>query len=145
VSGRVTWRGDEVRSDANAAAALALTRLGIGIVSEALPNTPVARVRGGTLRRSLHVAEPGADHSGDFEAAKAGRDFSAGQTAQDRSIAGRARGKRIVVQVGSWLKYALKQEISHKTKSGFIMNALQSSRRNLPGLLKVAWGEVTGK
>ena len=132
---RVKWEGDKAGEQAKEAARLAVTRLGIGVVSEALPSTPVAT---GTLRRSLHVAEPGADHATDFQRASGGEALHGGQS--DKTIAGNAKG-RVVAQVGSWLVYALIQEL----RRGYLLPAFDRVKRNLPGLLKQAAKETMGK
>lgn len=132
---RIKWEGDKAGEQAKEAARLAVTRLGIGVVSEALPNTPW---KTGTLRRSLHVAPPGADHATDFQRASGGEALHTGQS--DRAIAGKAKGK-VVCQVGTWLGYGLIQEL----RRGYLLPAFDRVKRNLPGLLKQAAKEVMGK
>ena len=129
---RLAWYGDDRGEDARKVARLAVTRLGIGTVGEALPNTPVLT---GTLRRSLHVAPPGADHGGDFGRASGGTDLLS--VYQASQIAEQAKGN-VVCQVGSWLRYALIQEL----RVSYLWSAFERVKGNLPGLLDQARKEV---
>jgi hypothetical protein len=57
--------------------------------------------RTGTLRRSVHVAIPGADHGGDLTRAKTS---TLGGRKSPRLVA--ELGQTLVVEVGTWLLYA---------------------------------------
>lgn len=105
---QLLWHGDQVYDDAVEAMKLGGVRWGITVISQALPLTPV---RTGTLRRSLHCASEGVDHSQDFPMAKGGHDLAA--TMSDRGLASEASGNTgliVICEVGSWLRYALVQE-----------------------------------
>ncbi len=129
---RLTWHGDDRGEDARKVARLAVTRLGIGVVSTALPNTPVET---GTLRRSLHVAPPGADHGGDFGRAQSGQSLI--DSVNARQIAERSKGD-VICQVGSWLAYALIQEL----RVAYLWSAFERTRGNLAGLIEQARREL---
>ena len=133
---RLEWKGPERAQDARKAARLAVTRLGIGIVSEALPHVHIVS---GTLARSQHVAPPGADHSDDFARAGGGTRGGASLMSgvNDAAIANADSGQ-IVCSVGSWLTYALIIEL----RFPYLIPAFESARRNLPALLRQAGAEV---
>jgi hypothetical protein len=58
--------------------------------------------RTGTLRRSVHVAAPGADHGGDLASA---RHTVLGGRQQSPSLVAE-QGQMLIIEVGTWLLYA---------------------------------------
>jgi hypothetical protein len=82
----------------------------------------------GTLRRSIHTAEPGYNWSSDDGASELG-----GQKV-DASI----NGSRIVVQLGSGLKYSLPVHQGHHSFEGyhFLTIGVDKAKKELPEVLK---------
>ena len=84
--------------------------------------------RTGTLRRSVHVAIPEADHGGDLSSAKV-TDLGS-RSASPRLVA--TRGHTLVVEVGTWLVYAKRVHDGTgpgMTKRPYLDDALTKNRR----------------
>jgi hypothetical protein len=83
--------------------------------------------RTGTLRRSVHVAAPGTDHSGDQPRARS-TDLGGRQSPR---IVGE-EGQTLVVEVGSWLLYAKRVHDGtgpRMTAKPYMTDALTQNRR----------------
>ena len=83
--------------------------------------------RTGTLRRSVHVAIPGADHGGDLSSAK---NTNLGGRTSPRLVA--EQGQTLVVEVGTWLVYARRVHDGtgpRMTKRPYLDDALTKNRR----------------
>lgn len=87
----------------------------------------------GTLRRSIHVAQPGYNWGGDDQTASAASPERGGQ-----SFTALVNGKRITIQLGSGLNYALAVHQGHQGFSGYhyLTNGLEKARPELPGILR---------
>ena len=89
-------------------------------------------VQTGTLRRSIHVSAPGYPWGGDDAPPGEGTPERGG-----RSVKPERRGKTLVVQLGSGLRYALPVEKGHHSFGGYhyLERGLQKATRDdLPGI-----------
>jgi hypothetical protein len=83
--------------------------------------------RTGTLRRSVHVAPPGTDHSGDLTRAKG---TTLGGRKSPSLVA--EQGQTLVVEVGTWLVYAKRVHDGtgpRMTARPYLDDALTQNRR----------------
>lgn len=85
-------------------------------------------VRYGTLRRSIHTAQPGYNWGGDDVKPGPGTPEMGG-----RSFTAMIEGRKITIQVGSGLKYALPVHQGHHSFEGYhyIANGLEKAKPEL--------------
>lgn len=114
--------------------AAAVGEIGLRIEAEAKRELqPGHGVLTGTLRRSIHAADPGYDFAGDDVAPS---DSSPERGGQD--VAGVPDGDKIVVVVGSGLVYALAVHQGHGSFEGYhyLTNALEKVRPKAPAIVR---------
>ena len=124
-----TWRGMEVTQAVAKKVAMALGEF--GLTAEGHAKRELRKGHGvitGTLRRSIHTAEPGYNWSGDDGSSELG-----GQKV-DASV----NGSRIVVQLGSGLGYALPVHQGHQGFEGyhFLTIGVDKAKKEVPAILK---------
>lgn len=93
------WNGMSIIDKKNRATGRAI--VGIGMLIAADTKRLTHRVSG-TLARSVHAAEIGADHDGDEERAESGADLMMGMVPKATPVGELG----MAVEVGSWLDYA---------------------------------------
>ena len=122
------WNGAEIYEltrDGNERGLIAMGEL---VANEAVTNVHVIT---GTLQRSIHVATPGAGHSGD-EAVAGGGDLrgAIGKVKAKRT------GSRLTIEVGSWISYAAKEEAliggARGGRHAYMKPALETTKGRLP-------------
>lgn len=89
--------------------------------------------RTGTLRRSIHTAPPGTDHSGDYARARSS-DLGGKQSP---NIVGE-EGDNLVTEVGTWLKYASRVHNGtgpRMTPRPFLTDALTQNRKAVEDII----------
>lgn len=93
-----TWNGLDFLARLDRAAGRGIVGIGVAVSNE---TKRVTHVQSGTLRRSVHAAEPNADHGGDEGSASHGDMLlmSMGVHAKESELGP-------VIEVGSWLDYA---------------------------------------
>lgn len=109
---RLKWRGDDVRREVERRMAQALGRFALVVEGEAKRQLYKGHgVITGTLRRSIHTAQPGYDWSQEREGimSEMGGKF----------VEGAVQGKRVTIQVGSGLRYALPVHQGHHSFGGY--------------------------
>jgi len=124
-----TWRGKEVTQAVAKKVAMALGEF--GLTAEGHAKRELRKGHGvitGTLRRSIHTAQPGYNWSGDDGSSEFG-----GQKV-DASV----NGSRITVQLGSGLGYALPVHQGHQGFEGyhFLPIGVDKAKKKLPAILK---------
>jgi len=128
------WRGKEVSAEAAAAVAGALGEFALRAEGHAKKELRKGHgVITGTLRRSIHVAEPGYTWSADHVEPAAGSPERGGKAAT-----GRRQNGRITVQLGSGLNYALAVHQGHHSFEGyhFIRNGIDKAKPELGEVLR---------
>ena len=109
------WRGKEVSAEVAANVAGALGEFALRAEGHAKKELRKGHgVITGTLRRSIHVAEPGYAWSGDDVKAGAGSPERGGQ-----KVKGQVQRGRMTVQLGSGLVYALAVHQGHHSFDGY--------------------------
>lgn len=102
-NGRLTWRGPQVRDAVMGAVAQAWSEIGLRVETEAKKELYKGHgVVTGTLRRSIHAAEPGYNWRGDDAAPSTNTPERGGQMVMPL-----IQNNQLVTQVGSGLNYAL--------------------------------------
>lgn len=130
---RFNWRDKDVESQVEENLKDALGELGLMAETEAKRELyPGHGVETGTLRRSIHAAEPGYDWRGDNVAPSSGAPERGG-----RRVRGAKRGDRIVVEVGSGMEYAVYVHQGHRSFGGYhyLTNAVEKVKPRVPEVL----------
>lgn len=128
------WNGKQVTLAVQQNMAQALGKF--GLVAESFSKKELKKGHGvltGTLRRSIHTAQPGYDWSGDDAPAGAGTS-ELGGNATDAAI----EGSRVALQLGSGLVYALPVHQGHHSFGGYhyLVNGVEKAKAQMPGILK---------
>lgn len=129
-----TWRGPEIMKAVSQNVSKALGEFGLRVVGHSMKELEHGHgVETGTLRRSLHVAQPGYNWSGD--------DVVPSRSSPNRNnykFEAVVNGKKITIQVGSGLGYALPVHQGHHSFMGyhFLTNGLDKTKPELPSILK---------
>lgn len=128
------WRGKEVVLAVGNNMAKALGKF--ALVAEGHAKKELTKGHGvitGTLRRSIHTAQPGYDWSSDDQPAEVGSAEQGGNM-----IEAVVDGKRLTIQLGSGLIYALPVHQGHHSFEGyhFLTNGVQKAKADMPGILK---------
>jgi hypothetical protein len=132
--GRITkWRGNEVSEAVRRNVAAALGEFALRV--EGNSKKQLRRGHGvltGTLRRSIHVAEPGYNWGADDVEPANGTPELGGKT-----FAAVVNGKKITIQVGSGIRYALPVHQGHHSFEGyhFLTIGLEQTKKDLPVVL----------
>jgi hypothetical protein len=132
---RITrWEADKVVNQTLANVGKALGRF--GLVAETYAKFELTKGHGvltGTLRRSIHTAQPGYEWSQD-DIAAAPETPERGNQANDGEV---AAGK-VSLQLGSGLKYALPVHQGHGSFKGYhyLANGLAKAKPQLAGILE---------
>lgn len=131
---KTKWRGKEVVAETAQIVALALGEFGLRAEGHAKRELRKGHgVITGTLRRSIHVAQPGYVWSSDHVAAT-------GQTPErgGKLVSASIAGSRITVQLGSGLGYALPVHQGHHNFDGyhFITNGVDKANPEMPEILR---------
>lgn len=123
----LTWRGKEVTQAVRQNMALAMGEFGLR--AEGFSKKELTKGHGvetGTLRRSIHTAQPGYSWAGDSVQPSDGSPERGGQ-----SVNAAIDGNRITIQLGSGLNYALPVHQGHHNFQGYhfitlgVMKAVQ--------------------
>lgn len=128
------WRGKEVTLAVQSNMSKALGKF--GLVAEGYAKKELQKGHGvltGTLRRSIHTAQPGYDWSGDNVAAESGAPERGGNLTE-----GVIEASRIALQLGSGLVYALAVHQGHHSFEGYhyLVNGVDKARAEMPNILK---------
>lgn len=123
------WRGKEVTDAVKKNVAEALGEFGLR--AEGYSKRELRKGHGvitGTLRRSIHTAQPGYNWGSDTGASEAG----------GRAVDGVAQGDRITLELGSGLKYAMAVHQGHHSFNGyhFLVIGLNKAKPELAKVLK---------
>lgn len=139
------WRGPEVVKAVAGNVAKAMGEFGLRVEGNSKKELKKGHgVITGTLRRSLHVAQPGYNWSGDNVAASK-RKVRKGVVVQEGSperggqiFDAVVNGSKITIQVGSGLNYAMPVHQGHHSFEGyhFLTNGLEKTKPQLQSVLK---------
>lgn len=109
------WRGDQIVTAVKGNVAKAMGKFGLRVEGHAKKELRRGHgVRYGTLRRSIHTAEPGYNWSGDDVKPGPGTPELGG-----RMFAALINGRKVTIQVGSGLRYALPVHQGHHSFAGY--------------------------
>ncbi len=112
---RLDWRGDELKRTMMENGGKIITEFGLTVEGEGKRELRKGHgLETGTLRRSIHIALPGYDWSGD--------DVQPGQGSPERggqSVNPQGSGGKVTIEVGSGLKYALPVHQGHHSFIGY--------------------------
>lgn len=97
-----TWEGLTLKDRIHRAAGRAIVGIGVAAVVE---TKRVTHVQFGTLRRSVHVAEPGYVGDGDEQFAKT-TDLQGAMSSASMINIAKDNGSGPTIEMGSWLPYA---------------------------------------
>lgn len=129
------WRGKEVSEAVAQNAAKALGKF--GLVAEGFAKHELRRpdhgVLTGTLRRSIHTAQAGYNWSNDNIEPGPGTPERGG-----RNIEASVNGKKITIQLGSGLNYALPVHQGHHSFAGYhyLTNGVEKAKPQMNQILK---------
>lgn len=109
------WRGNQIVTAVKGNVAKGLGKFGLRVQGHAMHELEHGHgVKSGTLRRSLHVAEPGYNWSAD--------DVKPGPQSPNRNgmkFNAVINGRKVTIQVGSGLRYALAVHQGHHSFAGY--------------------------
>lgn len=138
---RLDWRGDEVKRAVMENVAKAWGEFALEVEGEAKrvlkrKNKETGGKQGvatGTLRRSIHTAEPGYDWGGD--------DVEPSPSSPERGgnqVTPEADGVTLSLSVGSGLKYAMPVHQGHHSFQGYhyLTNGLKKAKAKLDAILR---------
>jgi hypothetical protein len=131
---RLVWRGVKVVQAVQDNMAEAYMEFGLTVERHAKKQLKRGHgVLTGTLRRSIHVAEPGYAWSAD--------DVTPGKASPERGgrgVKAKTIGVKTTLQIGSGLTYALPVHQGHHSFTGYhyLTNGLAKAKPELPGILK---------
>lgn len=131
---KLTWRGKEVTEQVKRNLMAAMGEFALTVEGNAKKELKRGHgVLTGTLRRSIHTAQPGYSWSGDDVEPEKGTPELGG-----KNFEAVVDGKRIAIQVGSGLRYALLVHQGHGSFAGyhFLTNGLSKSQRGLNAILR---------
>ena len=115
---RLNWLGDQVEGDALKTLAAGWTQVGLAVEGEAKKNLWKGHgVITGTLRRSIHIAEPGYNWGGDNVEPSATSPERGGKPAEPQKKNG-----KLSLEVGTGLEYALYIEVGGDVEEGALGN-----------------------
>jgi hypothetical protein len=128
------WKGEEVSDQVLENVSAGLDEFALR--AEANSKRELRRGRGvasGTLRRSLHTARPGFDWSSDNVDPSSSTPDRGGQ-----KFNAVINGKRVTIQLGSGLNYALAVHQGHHGFTGYhyITNGVDKTQPELPSILE---------
>lgn len=129
----LNWTGDEAKRQVIDNVAQAWNEFTLEVEGEAKRELRRGHgVETGTLRRSIHVAQPGYDWGGD-DVEPSSSSPELGGSVVEPSVSSNA----IISQVGSGLKYALPVHQGHHTFQGyhFLTNGLNKAKGKLNSIL----------
>lgn len=130
---KFTWKGDAVLKDFRRGIGEGLAEFGLRIEAKAKGELKKGRgVITGTLRRSIHVATPGYNWSGDNVPPAEGTPDRGGELVKPKIAGG-----RVWVEVGSGMEYALAVHDGHHSFSGYkyITGPVDDLSPDLPRIL----------
>lgn len=130
----LNWKGDEVGRNVREGLKAGLTEFGLRCETAAKRRLqPGHGVRTGTLRRSLHIAEPGYSWQGDNVPPSSGSPERGGKVA-----AAGEKGSKLSMELGSGLEYAMAVHQGHGSFEGyhFLTEAVAEQSPKLLGILK---------
>lgn len=128
------WRGKEVIKEVDENVARALGKF--ALVAEGYAKKELQKGHGvitGTLRRSIHTAEPGYAWVGDDMKPAAGTPERGGQ-----GVNATVKRNKITVQLGSGLRYAMAVHQGHHSFEGyhFLTIGVDKAKPSLNGILR---------
>jgi hypothetical protein len=134
------WNGPKVVLATQTNVAKALGKF--GLVAEGFSKKELTKGHGvitGTLRRSIHTAQPGYDWAGDNVPPEAGTPELGGA-----NVEAAIEGSQITLQLGSGLQYALPVHQGHSNSEGrgnfsgyhFLVIGLDKAKALMPNILK---------
>lgn len=130
----LNWKGKQVGAEVEKALTLALVEIGLRIEGEAKKELYKGHgVLTGTLRRSIHTAEPEYSFGGDNVEPGPGTPELGGREAMPGNVDG-----RLMIAVGSGLVYALPVHQGHGGFDGyhFITNAIEKVKPMVGDIVK---------
>ena len=128
------WRGKQVLDSVKRNVAQALGEFGLRAEGHSKKELRKGHgVETGTLRRSIHTAQPGYDWAGDNVQAGFGSPERGG-----KATSAAISGDRVSLQLGSGLLYALAVHQGHHSFSGYhyLTNGLMKAKPEMPAVLK---------
>lgn len=128
------WYGEQISDAVKRNVAEALGEFGLRAEGHAKRELSKGHgVLTGTLRRSIHTAQPGYDWAGDDVKPGSGSPERGGKAA-----AAAIGGDRITLELGSGLIYAMAAHQGHHSFSGYhyLTNGLMKAKPELPTVLK---------
>ena len=128
------WRGKQIGEAVAKNVAAAMGELGLR--AEGYSKKELRKGHGvetGTLRRSIHTAQPGYNWSADNVKPKSGTPERGG-----RAVDALIESKKITIQLGSGLGYALPVHQGHHSFSGYhyLTNGVDKTKPEVPAVLK---------
>lgn len=128
------WNGPNVVLAVQGNMAKALGKF--ALVAEGFAKKELTKGHGvetGTLRRSIHTAQPGYDWAGDNVPAEQGTPERGGSMNEAAN-----ESNRITIQLGSGLNYALPVHQGHHNFEGYhyLVNGVDKAKAQMPGILK---------
>lgn len=129
-----SWRGKEIANAVKNNVAKGLGKFALRVQGHAMHELEYGHgVKTGTLRRSLHVAEPGYNWSAD--------DVKPSPQSPNRNgmkFNAVINGRKVTIQVGSGLRYALPVHQGHHSFAGYhyLTNGLEKAKPELPNDLR---------
>ncbi|NUQ86380.1 MAG: hypothetical protein HUU11_16870 [Anaerolineales bacterium] len=124
-----SWRGREISQAVAQNVAKALGKFGLRVEGHSKRELRRGHgVRYGTLRRSIHTAQPGYSWRGDDVKPGPGTPEMGGQI-----FVALVSGRRITIQVGSGLRYAMPVHQGHHSFDGYhyLTNGLEKAKPEL--------------
>lgn len=130
---KLDWHGDEVGKDVLKNVGAAMTEFGLRCETAAKNRLqPLGRgVRTGTLRRSIHLAEPGYSWRGDNVKPSPNTPERGGQDAKPVERQG-----KLTLELGSGMEYALVVHQDHPNAHHYITYAVDEMKPKLPSILE---------
>jgi hypothetical protein len=111
----LNWKGDEVKRQVIENSAKAMSEFGLRVEAESKKQLKRGHgVMTGTLRRSIHSAQPGYDWAGDDVEPSKGTSELGGQ-----QVSLEPDGDQVTVEVGSGLVYAMAVHQGHDYWTGY--------------------------
>lgn len=138
---RLNWKGEQVTEEVLKNVAQILGEFGLR--AEGHSKRELRKGHGvltGTLRRSIHIAQPGYDWASDaaIVTIKGKRENGSSYTLGGSQTEGRIEGSRVTLQLGSGLNYALPVHQGHHSFQGyhFLTNGVNKAKPELPAIIK---------
>jgi len=128
------WRGKEVAEEVKRNVAKAFGEFGLRAEGHAKRELRKGHgVITGTLRRSIHTAQPGYDWGGDHVDSGPGSPERGGTMTEAL-----VDGENVSLEFGSGLQYALPVHQGHHSFEGyhFLTNGIDKAKHEMPGVLK---------